>query len=370
MTTYKFYTFTTIGFIILFVFITILTSIHFLRVSSITNLDSEIEATTKLTNQIANMAKISLNNKVSKEDIVSGIQNTIENTAKQNSFISIYDWSGKIVAYPNKTKVGTKAKKTAVIANLKATPTGEELYEILLNKDNTNEEIIYQIPIPSSDWIIAGHINTENVIKRRTTFRNHIYTSFFIISLLVILFVLGVIRMISNYYEKQISIKNQKFEDSFMNIEKLNSSLENYQKNLSEIQLATKETHKESITKDPVVNTTKETSKKRILTYVRNELLSIPTEELAYIYVDNTITYVIRKDGKRSTSSESLDQIFSNLDDKSFFRVNRQIIVAISAIDIITKYGNKLKLQLNPEPEIDIFIGKNKAAAFKQWLDL
>jgi len=59
------------------------------------------------------------------------------------------------------------------------------------------------------------------------------------------------------------------------------------------------------------------------------------------------------------------------LDEKSFFRVNRQIIVAISAIKKITKYGrSKLKVEVEPIAEIDIFIGKNKAAAFKKWLDL
>jgi hypothetical protein len=45
--------------------------------------------------------------------------------------------------------------------------------------------------------------------------------------------------------------------------------------------------------------------------------------------------------------------------------------VAISAIYKIIKFGNsKLKIQVTPASEIDIIIGKNKAAAFKQWLDL
>ncbi len=373
MTKYKFYTYTTIGLSILFVMITMFVSFHFLRISTIANLDIEIEAVTRLTSQIASMAGNSLEKNNSKQDIISSIQEAIENTTEQNSFISVYNWSGKIVAYPNITKVGTKAKSNALITNLKTTLTGEELYTILLSRESSDEEIIYQQPIPSSDWIIAGHINTKSVTKRRDTFRNQIYISFLIITLLVALFVFGVIRMINDYFEKQISIKTQKYEDSFLNIEKLNSSLENYQKNLLEIQMTS--TNKsndteEIVQEEDVIGTVKETAKKRLLTYVRNELLSIPTEELAYMYVENTITYVVRKDGKRATSNESLDQIFSNLDNKSFFRVNRQIIVAISAIDVVTKYGNKLRLELKPESEIDVFIGKNKAAAFKQWLDL
>ncbi len=366
MTKYKFYTFTSIGLSTLFMLITLAVSSYFLRSSTITNLDIEIEGVTRLTDQVASMASKSLEKNVSSKDVIQSMQQAIENTAQQNSFISIYDWSGTIVAYPEIIKVGTEAKSNALIANLKTTPNGEELYDVLFSKTLSDEEIIYQQSIPNSDWIIAAHINTLKVIKRRSEFRNQIYVSFLIITLLVVLFTLGAIRVISIYYEKQLSTKNQKFEDSFLNIEKLNTSLENYQKSLAIMPTI----KKDKTDKIAAAVVDKENSKKRLLTYVRNELHSMPTEDLAYIYVDNTITYVVRKDGKRATSNESLDQIFSNLDSKSFFRVNRQIIVAISAIELITKYGNKLKLQLKPEPEIDVFIGKNKAASFKQWLDI
>ena len=366
MTKYKFYTFASIGLSVLFILITLIVSFYFLRTSTIANLDIEIEGATRLTDQVASMASTSLEKNVSPQDVIHSVQKAIGNTTQQNSFISIYDWSGTIVAYPDIVKVGTEAKSNALIANLKTTPNGEALYDILLSNLDTGEEIIYQQSIPNSDWIIAAHINTAHVIKRKGVFRNQIFLSFLIITLLVILFMLGAIRVISSYYEEQLSIKSQKFEDSFLNIGKLNTSLENYQKNLAVMPSV----KVEKMDKIEEVIIDKETAKKRLLTYVRNELHSMPTEDLAYIYVDNTIIYVVRKDGKRATSNESLDQIFSNLDRKSFFRVNRQIIVAISAIELITKYGNKLKLQLKPEPEIDVFIGKNKASAFKQWLDI
>ena len=85
----------------------------------------------------------------------------------------------------------------------------------------------------------------------------------------------------------------------------------------------------------------------------------------------NSISYVVRKDGKRFTTNDSLDQIFSFLDPKLFFRANRQTIVAIHSIDKIIKYGNSaLKTVTKPVSEIDIIIGKNKVALFKKWLDL
>ena len=368
MNKYKFYTFTALGLSVLLLIITLLTSRYFLKIYCITNLENEIASTKNITNQITSMVSTSLKNNVAQTTILESIQRTIDNSSKQNSFISIYDWSGKIMAFPDITKVGTPAQSNALIKNLKTTPTGEELYNTLQDTISINQGIVYQQSIPASDWIIAGHINLKNIQKSSTDFKNQMYLVFFIISLLIILFTLIIMRFLSSYFEKLLDQKSLKFEDSVLNIEKLNASLEKYQKNLSSLTITpTVEKTKNS---EVIAIANKETSKSRILTYVRNELVPIATEDLAYVYVDNTITYVVRKDGKRATSNESLDQIFSNLDEKSFFRVNRQIIVAISAIDTITKFGNKLKLQLQPEPEIDIFIGKNKAASFKLWLDL
>ena len=109
----------------------------------------------------------------------------------------------------------------------------------------------------------------------------------------------------------------------------------------------------------------------RILTYLRNELLSIATEEIAYIYTEHTITYVVDVHGKKSTTNSSLDELYSGLNDSYFYRANRQFIIAISSIQKIIRYGNnQLKIVVNPNSEIDIIIGKNKAAEFKQWLNL
>jgi DNA-binding LytR/AlgR family response regulator len=152
-----------------------------------------------------------------------------------------------------------------------------------------------------------------------------------------------------------------------LNLTKLNNSLDNYQRQLIEKPLREDAEITQTSSEENEDTSLKKT---RILTYVRNELLPIATEDIAYLYVENTITYVISKEGKRATSNESLDQIYTYLNTEKFFRANRQIIVAISAIEKITKYGNsKLKIEVLPASEIDIIIGKNKAASFKQWLD-
>jgi len=113
-----------------------------------------------------------------------------------------------------------------------------------------------------------------------------------------------------------------------------------------------------------------DSSKIRILTYIRNELVPIDINQIAYIHTENTITYVVGSDGKKSTTNDSLDDLMSSLDASLFFRANRQFIISIESIDKIIKYGNsQLKIVVKKE-EVEIIISKNKAAEFRQWLNI
>jgi len=371
MKNYRFYFYTIISFSVFSVLVSVIGIPYLLQLNGSSFLENEIEASQQQARQIALMSASAFENRIEKDTIVLSIKEIIENTDKQNIFISIFDWSGEIVSHPDNTRVKEKATKESTTArNMENTITGEELYTYITSLNDSilaakKSEIIYLTPVAKSDWIVAAHINISNINNELNEWKSQTYLVFLIIILLLLLIVLGVIRLISGHYENQLALKNIKFEDGVLNLSKLNTSLETYQNKLNEI-TTIKETDKEVSIEIP-----KESEKQRILTYVRNELMPISTEDIGYIYVENTITYIVKKDGKRSTTSESLDQIYSYLNEQSFFRANRQIIVAISAIDKITKFGNsKLKIQVNPPSEIDIVIGKNKAAAFKQWLDL
>lgn len=372
MNTNRFYLYTTLGMLLFFCLITFLISPYFIRSSTITILNGTIASSVQKTNQLAELSNLAVTNNLPKAKLVERIQKSITNTDQQDSFISVFDWSGKNICYPIKTQVGQKAPSSTNISVGEDPMDATQLYERIFSnpeKEVSLSEIVYLYPVQDLDWIIAGHVNTNRINEQMKELKHFFYMLFVIIGLLIWLFLLATVRLISTYYERQIEVKTTRFEDGVLNLGKLNNSLENYQKQLFQKQTAVSteiESPKNEETSEENGNT-----KQRILTYVRNELLPIATADIAYIYVENTITYLVRKDGKRSTSNESLDQIYMYLNEKSFFRVNRQIIVAISAINKITKFGNsKLKIEVNPTSEIDIFIGKNKAAAFKQWLDL
>ena len=175
--------------------------------------------------------------------------------------------------------------------------------------------------------------------------------------LVVILSYVIIVRLLGSSYEKKLELKNEMLEDEVVNLSKLNRAVGAYQQKVTESK--------------PDGKSEESGTKKRILTYIRNELIPIPIEEIAYIYTENSITYVRCIDGKRSTTNISLDELFSQLDNAYFFRANRQSIIAISSIDKIVKYGNnQLKILVIPDSDISIIISKNRAAQFRQWLNL
>lgn len=375
MKSYRIYIYITLGLTLFFLGVTLVTTPFFVESTMTSLLSNEIAAGKQEAHYIGTISGEILSKGITKESALETIQKAITNTEDENIYLSIIDWSGKVVSYPDPTQIGLKnGESSNGSVSMESVISGEDLYNHIALQNNTStpeigSDIIFMQPISNSDLIIATHINEDHVIKQIKAYRRLYNTTFFIIGLLTLLFTLGITRYISSKYEELLNQKTIKIEDSVLSLSKLNTSLENYQKNVLELKESQKQ--KPIIEKVETSTNNQEKAKKRLLTYVRNELVSTPTEEIAYLYVDNTITYVIRKDGKRSTTNDSLDQIYSSLDEKLFFRANRQIIVAIHAIEKITKFGNSaLKIQTNPESEVEIVIGKNKAASFKQWLDM
>ncbi len=327
-------------------------------------LDTQLESSKREAKQVAILIGHQLKSGISKEETIKNIQASIENSNLDAGFISVFDWSGKIVCHPDVKLLGQPiSSKKSFISSVSDEVTSEDLYKLLQDSDvnldikKNNSEVIYLHPVANSDWIIGAHTNTEKVSQQIKDLRSNFQIILLVMGLLFTLTAVAVVRVIGSTYEKRLELKNEKLSDEIINLSKLNSALDNYQQEVSQL----------TETEDDTDNNTK----KRILTYMRNELLSVSTTDISYIYTDTGITYVVCFDGKRSVSNSSLDELITNLDETYFFRANRQFIIAISAIDKIVKYGNnQLKILINPNSEVDIIISKNKAAEFKKWLNL
>lgn len=336
---------------------------YFIKASANQLIEVQVESSKREANEVAKFLDYQLSSGLSKEDVIKNTQKIIIDSNKDSWFLSVFNWSGKEICHPDITKIGQIVNSNqSLLASLKDYNNSEDLYKLLTNRsssDNNTSEIIHISPLKNADLIVAAHVNMNRISVQMNTLKINFYLIFLIMGVLVILLSFLAVRFIGSAYEKQLELKNSTLTSEVVNLSKLNTDLVSYKEKVVEVE--EENTSEENLDK----------GKQRILTYVRNELVPIPIKDIAYIYTENTITYVVCFNGKRSTTNTSLDDMFTSLDVALFFRANRQFIISITAIDKIIKYGNsQLKILLQSKTSEEIIISKNKAAEFKQWLNM
>jgi DNA-binding LytR/AlgR family response regulator len=110
--------------------------------------------------------------------------------------------------------------------------------------------------------------------------------------------------------------------------------------------------------------------KDRFLVKLGDRLISIGEQNIAYFVIQDGLVYLQCHSEKKYTMDQTLDELEKVLDPSSFFRLNRQMIAHLSAIQTAHQYFNgKLKIDLEPKFKEEIIVSREKAGAFKSWLD-
>lgn len=110
--------------------------------------------------------------------------------------------------------------------------------------------------------------------------------------------------------------------------------------------------------------------KQQLVIHHKDQILTIPTISIDYIYIENKITYILTKDKSSYIVLFTLEELENLLDPFLFFRVNRQFIIALDSFQSIHKYFNdKGKITLKNNPTADITLSRSRFAEFKDWLD-
>ena len=110
--------------------------------------------------------------------------------------------------------------------------------------------------------------------------------------------------------------------------------------------------------------------KKRFLVKKGEQLIPITDEEIAYFYTENELVYLIHHSGRKHTLDYTLEQLEKLIDPAKFFRINRQFVVSMAAIQQIhTYFSSRLKLKLHPPPDSEVLVSKGKVKVFKEWLE-
>lgn len=108
---------------------------------------------------------------------------------------------------------------------------------------------------------------------------------------------------------------------------------------------------------------------KRLLIKIGQSIRTIEIADVAYFYTEEKIAFACLRDAKRSPVDFTLDELESMLNPADFFRINRQFIVYIKAIESMTSYSkSRIKLTLQPPTETETIVSSERAADFKEWL--
>ena len=108
----------------------------------------------------------------------------------------------------------------------------------------------------------------------------------------------------------------------------------------------------------------------RFLVKQGQKMISIDVGDIAYIFSENGFSFLRTKDNQKYILDYSMDELENELSPKIFFRANRQYILSQHSITAIHPWFNqKLKVEVKPETDEHIIISRDKANAFKTWME-
>jgi len=99
-------------------------------------------------------------------------------------------------------------------------------------------------------------------------------------------------------------------------------------------------------------------------------LYTVQVSDIAYFYSEDKITFAVTKDAKNHVIDFPLNKLEEQLDDRMFFRANRQFILSADAIKSIQNHFNgKAVVSVIPPYSETIYISREKVSLLKMWLN-
>ncbi len=109
--------------------------------------------------------------------------------------------------------------------------------------------------------------------------------------------------------------------------------------------------------------------KERLLIRRGQQLSYLKTSAMAHCHADGKLCYATDFSGNSYLLDNNLHQLEEALAPRSFYRVNRQLVVNIEAIKKVhTWLGGRLKLELAPPTPADTIVSRERVNGFKDWL--
>ena len=111
-------------------------------------------------------------------------------------------------------------------------------------------------------------------------------------------------------------------------------------------------------------------TKDRLIVKKGTNYYVLKTDEVAFIYTESRVVFLIDKTGERYIIEKNLSELELELPGRQFFRVNRKFIVSIDAIrSFKPSFKGKIALELMHLSKAEVSISQENAAQFKKWIE-
>jgi DNA-binding LytR/AlgR family response regulator len=110
--------------------------------------------------------------------------------------------------------------------------------------------------------------------------------------------------------------------------------------------------------------------KTRFFVKIGNHFHSIPVDSIDCFYTVERAVFFTTINGKKFDLDYSLDQVQKLVDPEKFFRINRNYLINMNAIQDIHNYSSsRLGIKINGIDHLDLIVSREKVNEFKKWLD-
>ncbi len=110
--------------------------------------------------------------------------------------------------------------------------------------------------------------------------------------------------------------------------------------------------------------------KERYIVRLNDLIIPLQISNIAYVFSEDKNNYLVTFDRQKYIINSSLEIMAQELDPKYFFRISRRCIVAMEAIDSITKLnGGRLKISAHPKPAFEMTVSRSRVDDFLVWIE-
>jgi two-component system response regulator LytT len=110
--------------------------------------------------------------------------------------------------------------------------------------------------------------------------------------------------------------------------------------------------------------------KSSFLVFKYNKYFIVPTENIAFFYVKHETSNIVCFDKQEYFLNHSLENIQILVNEKQFFRLNRQYLISFHAVKEAEHYfARKLLVNLVVPAPDKLLVSREKQSSFLNWLD-